>query len=760
MIPEIQTVLPYTNHPEKPFGNITLSQISTVVLKHSFRDFTPDTLEQELDISKLNIYFLISTIAKNFIFQAVKRLVGLVLADIRMKNAVKIEILKEARKLSPQNFDILYQISQIYQDMGELDSAVSYLKNAANIHWELGNFGLALRDYEKAVALSSHDVEARLRLIKLYRKISQKDKVINLGLKLLPDLSSQEMYDEVEDVCLFLLQYDDSLILCRKELLKIYIMRGDDKRTTEQYEHLLYLYDRAQNNSAVKKVIYELLCIDSKRDDLKARLKIMGVKNWRTIGLSTRSEKILRILSLAGVGIFIFCFVLLWIRERNIYHEYISLQSQNITIENIDKLEQKAISIAKGIYFSSTPSKALKMLQKISDTRKDMENRSFQVNERVLFQGIEKNIDFYKDRKNEEKIYKLILSTISRFKDENIKKRLNDYILKYYKYYEQHLTKNALIGSCNFIWQFDVASEIQSLFKKNNTLYIFTKQGVLFSLGQDGLLRWKLELKKGKTYPQTKFKQANIEFIYHLNILYCLDLSLGKLVWKKELSDIITNFVMAKEHIYFITKQSKLLCLNLRGEVMKSLELKKAVYNDILLYREKALILSTKEGSFYYFHLARNKILFERHIAKQIYAPLLYRKRLYLLTKDSHLLKLNLRFKIAWDQSFLKLKKLIPKWRKIFLVGSEKELLCLKYQDGEQLWKREFDSPIITLYPMKDLTFVALLNKKIDVIYNQNGKTVWKSVLKSKIKPPLIFLNNKIIFGVKGKTIQSYYIKK
>jgi len=243
------------------------------------------------------------------------------------------------------------------------------------------------------------------------------------------------------------------------------------------------------------------------------------------------------------------------------------------------------------------------------------------------------------------------------------------------------------------VYQGEIINSIQ---KKDGTIFFSTEEGLIYSLDPSKReILWKFEIPHPFSSPPF-LGQENLFAYDKTNTIYCLD-SKGNLAWQRKVDKKISSQIREnKGRIYFGTEGGGFFALSTSsGEEIWRFKAGGPIKTSPVFF-ESWIIFGSDDGKFYFLGQKGNLIdTFEVGSAIQV-DPLIDGNRLYFSSADNafhcfDLVKRKKRWKIqTGGRTFA--QPLIFEG-KIFFLGSNCVLHCLKKKSGEVLWWRAIPSP-------------------------------------------------------------------
>jgi len=231
--------------------------------------------------------------------------------------------------------------------------------------------------------------------------------------------------------------------------------------------------------------------------------------------------------------------------------------------------------------------------------------------------------------------------------------------------------------------------------KKCGLIFFSTKKGLIYCLdGNKQEVLWKFEA--GHPISASPcLGQEHIFFFDRQNSVYCLDKQ-GRLLWKREIQENISSELReSRGKIYFGTEKGEFLALEAAtGNEIWRLKAKGQVMTEPLFW-ENSIIFGAGDNKLYVLNLNGKKTL-TVPLPAQIQKGLFINKNfLYfgLSDKTFHcfdLSRLKEKWKIEIGASLVSLP--VADEKRIFFLGSNNVLFCLKKKGGEILWWRPIPS--------------------------------------------------------------------
>ena len=281
---KMDEILPATQNWDQPFGGIDPSRIADTAMQNIARFLSSSNVASPA-ISSLDAFLVKLAVAK----EKMGETSGMLLETIgnhgvRWGDEKSAAILVEAQKLSPDMPEIPVFLARIYSARRDMKKMAACFLEAGNIYWMAQDFGLALQHYERSCQMDQEQTLPKMRLLELYEKLGQQEKIKNMGLSLLNSLrpNGGDHLDTIEKICNQLLKIDENLIVCRRELIKVCLTKNDKSGAIVHYEILLKHYTQTRDRDARVRCMATMLMLDKNRSDLEQKLENMKCKDWKS----------------------------------------------------------------------------------------------------------------------------------------------------------------------------------------------------------------------------------------------------------------------------------------------------------------------------------------------------------------------------------------------------------------------------------------------------------------------------------------------
>jgi tetratricopeptide (TPR) repeat protein len=148
-------------------------------------------------------------------------------------------VYKQALRIAPDDPTLHTQLGEAYFRLGRLKDAVRAFHKAQKIHKRNGD-NAAQRDIlERMVRIDPEDVGLRIQLAERYEKDELRDDALRLFGEAAEQLKDEGRLDEYVQVCERVIFLAPDQIEMRKDIVRIYLSRGDEKHALK---HLQYCF--------------------------------------------------------------------------------------------------------------------------------------------------------------------------------------------------------------------------------------------------------------------------------------------------------------------------------------------------------------------------------------------------------------------------------------------------------------------------------------------------------------------------------------
>ncbi|NUM34952.1 MAG: serine/threonine protein kinase [Candidatus Brocadiae bacterium] len=428
MLPESHSLLPPCQDWEKPFAGTEINQISSIVAKNLFQYWDVKTASSLTGFPILLSHFLFAAIAKERVSEVSK-----ILVDSVGKYGDKIPpksiegILLQAHYLTPDSIEICSKLSQFYHSTQDSQKASLFMAKAGSMYEKMGDIGLALPAYERSVALYPQNRSIRLKLLEIYEKLDNREKLKESGLEFFNQMRQSYEGDEktMEKICKSLLSVDSSLAICHEELIKIYNKKKDKENIIQRYEALIQIYEKAEDKEAMAKAMISLLQWDNKRLDMKKKLQKLGYKDWKRMPKNLAWMKKTVPVALASLVV---CCILVFIalREQEAWKNISLVQIDLNNREKYQSIRPVLMNYATGCYLTNVAEKSMDLLIQIENNKKASLKKQNEMQESRIWKAMDSILDFYEKRQNWKEAYELCEIAKDQFSNETFASKLAD----------------------------------------------------------------------------------------------------------------------------------------------------------------------------------------------------------------------------------------------------------------------------------------------------------------------------------------------
>ncbi len=422
LLPEAHSLLPLCPDWEKPFTGIDINNLSTIIAKNLSQSWDIGTVLSLTGLPELSACFLLAAIAKDRIIEVTK----ILLENIgkygdRIASKTLESIFLQAYYLNPESIELCSKISQFYHSVQDSTNASLFMSKVAELYEKKGDIGLALPAYEKAITLYPQNRLNRLKVIEIYEKLDNREKLKEASLEFFHYLRQSNDGDEkvMEKVCKSLLNVDSSLALCRDELIKIYTKRKDKEKAIAEYEALVQIYEKADDKEAAAKAIVSLLALDNKRIDMKKRLQKLGYKDWKKMPRNLAWLKKVIPVSLVSMIFGLSLIFVIW-REQDAWKNLAIIQAEMHNKEKYNTFRLSLMDYATSLYISNVAAQSMDLLIRMENDRVNAYKKQNEQQEGKLWKGIDYVLEFYEKRQNWKEATELCNLAKDQFSNEKI----------------------------------------------------------------------------------------------------------------------------------------------------------------------------------------------------------------------------------------------------------------------------------------------------------------------------------------------------
>ena len=229
------------------WSELNAKQVQFLLLS-SFRFSTWINLLSSL--SPLHAMFCLIAIQKELLYE-----VSLALIDNAQQQFLSVgcltkmteQIIKDAENINPDNQDLMKLIIKTATSPKKVEQGAEYLVRLGDVYLQRERLDKAKGYYECALEYVPNFLPAKLGVLDIYVKQNDIHQAKKLGMDILPQLKEEQNFEQLQNVCHFLLQFDNSLIECRKNLIEVYLQQKNVQGAIQEYEALAQFYHNIKN---------------------------------------------------------------------------------------------------------------------------------------------------------------------------------------------------------------------------------------------------------------------------------------------------------------------------------------------------------------------------------------------------------------------------------------------------------------------------------------------------------------------------------
>ncbi len=459
LLPEIHSYIATLLHSQRAMN-------SQDIIKYLLQYVNPKSVQEATDFNMLYSLFFTTIIIKERLLEASKYLLYVFQTSAGISFKYGENLLLQALKLSPENLELYEALAKLYENNRELKKAAEYYAMIGSLHLKTKNFGLALPNYEKAVALDSKHIKPKISLLELYEQLEQREKLQQFGLDLFMELkkktlnrflfSNKKEQDLImEKICQILLKNDSGLVICHNEMIHIARRRKDKILASQHYDMLIQLYQRINNKQAMLKTMTELIRLDATRTDIRKKIQEHG----DSLVLHNTWLRFLGVVWLLVFLAFIIWQYRIWwdSYDNKISSTLAHLQSQNITRKNWNVIKTQTWGLLEQTYSPVLKTEITDFIIRLYQTKENIETSQEKEIQNKIFGSLKEVLDLCKKWEKWEQAHEICLLGISIYPN-----RQKD-ILPYQEFFQNKITQ--IYEQAELLYQ-----QAQELEKNDKTL--------------------------------------------------------------------------------------------------------------------------------------------------------------------------------------------------------------------------------------------------------------------------------------------------
>jgi tetratricopeptide (TPR) repeat protein len=226
---------------------------SAIKLLNQVKALLPDKLELE----DILIDLLITSGQKKDAIVLLERYADQELLRNHGEHAVNIY--QKALSLAPDRIDISRQLIKTYIQLNQSEKACELYRTLAEHHANNREIEQAVGLYQELLSIKPGDQEARERLGALFEENTSSRQAVEQYLILIDQETKNKQFAEAEKLCLRILSMDNENIEARLRLIEIYRILEDSMKMVDIQSQLANLYNRQESFDPARKMCVSVL---------------------------------------------------------------------------------------------------------------------------------------------------------------------------------------------------------------------------------------------------------------------------------------------------------------------------------------------------------------------------------------------------------------------------------------------------------------------------------------------------------------------